>query len=93
MTKDKRRASRVLRLALPALLAAAALAAGPSAAAQTPGSIEGTVVNGTDDAPARDVEVSVQLFSADADLGGQTTTSDAKGRFAFSELPSDVAGY
>ncbi|HET9723551.1 MAG TPA: carboxypeptidase-like regulatory domain-containing protein [Actinomycetota bacterium] len=93
MTKDMRRASRVLRLAVPALLAAAALAAGPSAAAQTPGSIEGRVVNGTKDAPAADVEVSVQLFSADADLGTTTTTSDAKGRFAFAELPSDVAGY
>ena len=93
MTKDMRLASRVLRLAVPALLAAAALATGPSAAAQTPGSIEGTVVNGTKDAPAADVEVSVQLFATDADLGTATTTSDAKGRFAFTELPSDVAGY
>jgi hypothetical protein len=93
MTKDMRRASRVLRHALPALLAAAALATGPSAAAQTPGSIEGEVVSGTTEAPAPDLEVSVQLFSADADLGTTSTMTDAKGRFAFGELPNDVAGY
>jgi hypothetical protein len=93
MTKDMRRASRVLRLALPAMLAAAAFAAGPSAAAQTTGSIEGTVVNGTSDAPAADVEVVLQLFSADADLGTTSASTDAKGRFVFAELPDDVAGY
>lgn len=93
MTKDMRRASRVLRLALPALLAAAVLAAGPSAAAQTPGSIEGKVVNGTEDVPAAGIEVTLQLFSADADLGSSSTTSDARGRFTFGELPADVAGY
>lgn len=93
MTKDMRRASRVLRLALPALVTAAALAAGPSAAAQTPGAIEGTVTNGTTDAPAEGLEVALQLFSTDADLGTTSTTTDARGRFAFDELPEDVAGY
>lgn len=93
MTKDMRRASRVLRLALPTLVATAALAAGPSAVAQTPGSIEGRVVNGTTDAPAAEVEVTLQLFSADADLGTTSATTDARGRFAFDELAADVAGY
>lgn len=93
MTKDMRRASRVLRLALPTLVAAAALAAGPSAVAQTPGSIEGSVVNGTTDAPVAEVEVTLQLFSADADLGTTSATTDARGRFAFDDLAADVAGY
>lgn len=93
MTKDMRRASRVLRLALPTLVAAAALAAGPSAMAQTPGSIEGSVVNGTTDAPVAEVEVTLQLFSADADLGTTSATTDARGRFAFDDLAADVAGY
>lgn len=93
MTKDRRRASRVLRLALPTLVAAAALAAGPSAMAQTPGSIEGSVVNGTTDAPVAEVEVTLQLFSADADLGTTSATTDARGRFAFDDLAADVAGY
>lgn len=93
MTKDMRRASRVLRLALPTLVAAATLAAGPSAVAQTPGSIEGSVVNGTTDAPAAEVEVTLQLFSADADLGATSATTDARGRFAFDEIRDDVAGY
>lgn len=93
MTKDMRRASRVLRLALPTLVAAAGLAAGPSAMAQTPGSIEGSVVNGTTDAPVAEVEVTLQLFSADADLGTTSATTDARGRFAFDDLAADVAGY
>jgi hypothetical protein len=93
MTIHMRRAARVLRLVLPAMLAAAAFSAGPTAAAQTPGSIEGQVVNGADEASMADVEVSLQLFSVEADLGTLTETTDAKGRFAFTELPDGVAGY
>ena len=81
------------RLLVPVALLLLALAAGPSALAQTEGGIAGTVVNGTGNAPLADAEVSVQLFSVQADLGTLTTTTDAKGRFAFDELPDGVAGY
>jgi hypothetical protein len=84
--------------AVPRLLAASvllllALAAGPAALAQTEGAIAGTLMNGTEDAPLADAEVSVQLFSVEADLGTLTTTTDARGRFTFDELPDGVAGY
>jgi hypothetical protein len=86
------------RGAAPRLLGAAALlslalAAGPAALAQTEGAIAGTLVNGTKDTPLARAEVSVQLFSVEADLGTLTTTTDAKGRFTFDELPDSVAGY
>ena len=93
MTIDKRRAARMLRLALPAVLAVAVLSAGPTAVAQTPGTIEGEVVNGTDEAPVADAEVTLQLFSAQADLGTLSATTDAKGRFSFTDLPAGVAGF
>ena len=93
MTIDKRRAARMLRLALPAVLAVAVLSAGPTAVAQTPGTIEGEVVNGTDEAPVADAEVTLQLFSAQADLGTLSAITNAKGRFSFTDLPAGVAGF
>lgn len=71
----------------------AAFAFGPSAVAQTASVIEGTVVNGTEEAPAAEVPVSVQLFAAQGDLGLLEGTTDADGRFSFDELPTGVAGY
>ncbi len=93
MTTKERRTVRKLRLALPAILAVAVLAAGPIAGAQTPGAIQGKVVNGTSGDPLADAEVTLQLFSVEADLGALTASTDAKGRFSFADLPDGVAGY
>lgn len=84
----QRRGTKMLRLVLPAVLAVTVLAAGPIAAAQTTtGEIKGTVVTGTDEKPAADVEVTLESFSVEASLGTQTSTTDAKGRFSFPDLP------
>ncbi len=93
MTNGTRRVARALRRGVPAAILAAALATGPGAIAQATGEIAGKVVNGTRDAPVRDTEVTLQLFSAEADLGTLSTTTDAKGRFAFDDLPAELAGY
>lgn len=87
------RPTRLLRAVLPAALLAAMVAAPPSAAAQAAGTISGRVVNGTTGDPAAGVEVRARLFSTQAELDALTTTTDAKGRFAFRELPSGVAGF
>jgi hypothetical protein len=71
----------------------ATFALGPTALAQTTGTIDGTVVNGTEQAPAADIDVSVQLFASQGDLGLLEGTTDAKGRFSFDALPPGVAGY
>lgn len=89
----ERRGTKVLRLVLPAVLAVTVLAAGPIAGAQTTGEIKGTVVTGTDEDPAADVEVTLESFSVEASLGAQTATTDAKGRFSFSDLPEGIAGF
>lgn len=89
----ERRGTKGLRLVLPAVLAVTVLAAGPIAAAQTTGEIKGTVVTGTDEKPAADVEVTLESFSVEASLGTQTATTDAKGRFSFSDLPEGIAGF
>lgn len=82
---------------LPALVATAVLvavtAAGPSATAQTTGTISGRVVNGTTGEPAAGTEIRARLFSAQAELDPITTTTDRRGRFVFSEVPSGLAGY
>lgn len=79
--------------ALPAVLFAAALVVGPPALAQTAGGIEGQVLNGTNEEPAADVQVVLQLFAAQGDLGTLSTTTDERGRYSFDQLPDDVAGY
>lgn len=84
---------RALAAALTAALGVAALASAPQALAQTVGAIEGRVVDGTTDGPLEGIEVSLQLFSQQGDLGVLTTTSGRGGRFAFDELPDGVAGY
>lgn len=90
----ERRGTKGLRLVLPAVLAVTVLAAGPIAAAQTTtGEIKGTVVTGTDEKPAADVEVTLESFSVEASLGTQTATTDAKGRFSFPDLPEGIAGF
>ncbi len=71
----------------------AALAMSPPALAQATDAITGKVVNGTKDGPVADVEVTLQLFSQQGDLGAQTDTTDKAGRFAFGDLPDGVAGY
>jgi len=94
MTRERRIAGvRALRRALPAVMVVAALLAGPHALAQTVGGIQGTVVNGADEAPVADAQVTLQLFAAQGDLGTLSTTTDRRGRFAFEELPEDLAGY
>jgi hypothetical protein len=71
----------------------ATFALGPTALAQSTGTIDGTVVNGTEQAPAAGIGVSVQLFASQGDLGLLDGTTDAKGRFSFDALPPGVAGY
>lgn len=78
---------------LSAALFVSALAVAPAALAQGAGAIEGRVVNGTEDGPIAGVEVALQLFSQQGDLGVLSGTTDDKGRFAFDDLPSGVAGY
>jgi hypothetical protein len=85
--------TRKIRALAAAALLAALVAVGPSAAAQTAGTISGKVVNGTTQEPAAGLEVRVRLFSAEAELAPLTTTTDAKGRFVFDQLPAGVAGY
>ncbi|HZD16979.1 MAG TPA: carboxypeptidase-like regulatory domain-containing protein [Actinomycetota bacterium] len=70
-----------------------ALAWTPPAVAQTTVGIQGTVQNGTTDEPVVGVEVSLQLFSQQGDLGVMTATSGRSGRFSFDQLPEGVAGY
>lgn len=84
---------RVLRGALPIVLVVAAFAAGPSAAAAETGGVQGKVVNGTKDAPVDGIEVTLQLFAQQGDLGTLTATTDKAGKFSFTELPDGVAGY
>jgi hypothetical protein len=78
---------------LAAVLVVATLATSPLALAQTAETITGKVVNGTKDRPAAGVEVTLQLFSQQGDLGTVTDTTDERGRFAFEDLPEAVAGY
>ena len=85
MRKFIRAASAVALVALFAL--------GPTASAQTTPTIDGSVVNGTKQAPAANVDVSLQLFAAQGDLGVVDGTTDADGRFSFGDLPTGVAGY
>lgn len=85
--------ARPLRALATSALLVAIVAVGPSATAQTTGTISGRVVNGTTEEPAADLQVRARLFSATAELDPLTTTTDAKGRFAFDELPAGVAGY
>ena len=85
--------TRKIRALAAAALLAALVAVGPSAAAQTAGTISGKVVNGTTQEPAAGLEVRVRLFSAEAELAPLTTTTDAKGRFVLDQLPAGVAGY
>lgn len=85
--------ARPLRALAAVALLVAIVAVGPSAAAQTAGTISGRVLNGTTEEPAADIQVRARLFSATAELDPLTTTTDARGRFAFGELPAGVAGY
>jgi hypothetical protein len=85
--------TRPIRALGAAALLAALVAVGPSATAQTAGTISGKVVNGTTQEPAAGLQVRVRLFSAQAELAPLTTTTDAKGRFVFDQLPAGVAGY
>ena len=78
---------------LAAVLFVATFAMSPLALAQTADAITGKVVNGTKDRPAAGVEVTLQLFSQQGDLGTLTDTTDPRGRFAFQDLPEAVAGY
>ena len=78
---------------LAAVLVVAAVAGGPAALAQTAGTIEGKVVNGTEDGPVGGIDVALQLFSQQGDLGVLRSTTDDGGRFVFEDLPSGVAGY
>lgn len=89
------KATRTSRLgrALAVALAVGALAAAPQALAQSTDQITGTVVNGTTGDPAGGVEVTLQLFSQQGDLGTLSDTADNKGRFTFGEPPEGVAGY
>ena len=91
MTKTGR-TIRIVCVAIGALVLVATFAAGP-AIGQTGGAIEGTVTNGTDQAPAAGIDVSLQLYAAQGDLGVLDGTTDAKGRFSFTDLPVGVAGY
>jgi hypothetical protein len=94
MTRQRRTARRrAIRRSLPIVLFAVALAVSPAALAQTAGAIQGKVVNGTDKGPVGGVEVSLEMFSQTADLGTRTATTDDAGRFAFTDLPTDLAGY
>jgi len=95
MTRDRRIAGRwALRRTLPVAVLVVAFLAGPHALAQSAaGGIQGQVVNGADETPVADVQVTVQLFSAQGELGTLSTTTDRRGRFAFEELPEGLAGY
>jgi hypothetical protein len=94
MTKQRRFARiRALGRALPAVLIAAILVAGPQALAQAAGGVEGKVVHGAEETPVADVAVTLRLFAAESDLGTLSTTTDARGRYAFDGLPDDTAGY
>ncbi len=86
------RRTRLLR-ALPLALLAALLAAGPDASAQAAGTISGEVRNGTTDEPVEGLTVRARLFTTEAELDPLTTTTDARGRFAFERIPAGVAGY
>ena len=90
---EKGHAMRIYTRATGAFALVAAFAFGPTAIAQTTATIDGTVVNGTEQAPAAGVDVSLQLFAAQGDLGRLEGTTDPKGRFSFGELPPGVAGY
>ncbi len=93
MSGRSRARSRVLRGALPVVLLVAALSAGPSAAAAETGSVQGKVVNGTQGPPVADVDVRLQLFGQQGDLGTLTATTNKAGAFSFTDLPDGVAGY
>ena len=89
---NRPRISRLGRV-FAAALVVAAVAVAPQALAQSADAITGRVVNGTKDEPAAGVEVTLQLFSQQGDLGTLSDTTNKGGRFGFDELPEGVAGY
>ena len=90
---ERGRTMRIFTRTAGALALVSTFALGPTALAQATDTIDGTVINGTEQAPAAGVDVSLQLFAAQGDLGLLEGTTDAKGRFSFDGLPPGVAGY
>lgn len=63
--------------------------AGPGVAiAQTTGSAQGVVTNGTSGTPASGLAVTVQIFSRMEQIGQKTVTTDANGHFGVLGLPA-----
>lgn len=85
----------VARSTFVAVIAAAfvaALCAGPAALAASAG-IEGRLVNGTSGELLPGVEVTLHLFSDQAEIGTATTTADREGAFSFPSPASGVASF
>jgi LPXTG-motif cell wall-anchored protein len=87
-------AARTVRRLTAAILVPVALAIWmPSAAAQTPADITGTVTNATVDGPLADAPVEVVFFDAQGQLAKPaTTTTDAEGAFSVTP-PTGATGY
>lgn len=64
----------------------------PSRAAPT-GDIEGVVLNGTTDEPVPNVLVTLTAGTSDEEPKTQATTTDARGRYRFRDLPSGKDRY
>jgi hypothetical protein len=77
------------RIAAACSLVLVSLLVAAPAAAQSGGSIDGTVVHGLDDAPVTDLEVALHQLGEDGPSELETTVTDDDGRFTFEGVGTD----